>query len=105
MRQPPTLSPNRTVAYAREGVEDVWAEAQSIRRRNLNSEPNGRVRTGNYVGAGVPKRDLKPGEEANAVQADAIRYPLRTWMQASERAKTTCGASRRWGYAASSWRT
>jgi hypothetical protein len=96
----------RLLAYGREGAADVWAEAQSIRRRNLNSEPHASARTGEYVGARVPERDVEPGgEEASAIQTDATRHPLRSWMQASGRTKTTFGSSRTPEYAASSRRT
>jgi hypothetical protein len=95
----------RLLAYAREGAEDIWAEAQSIRRGTPNSEPHKSVGTDAYVGAGVSERGAEPGKEASAIQVDATHHPLTTWMHTSGRARTTFGASRTPGYAASSRRT
>jgi hypothetical protein len=52
-----------------------------------------------------PDRSAKSGGEAYALRVDATRYPLRSWVGVSGRARTTFGASRTPGYAASARRT
>jgi hypothetical protein len=55
-------------------------------------------------GAG-PDWSTEFGEEEGATQDDSVRYPLSSWAGVSGRARTTFGASRTPGYAASGRRT
>jgi hypothetical protein len=52
-----------------------------------------------------PDRSAESSGEADSIQVDATRYPLRSWVGVSGRARTTFGASRTPGYAASARRT
>src|SRR5215210_93973 len=52
-----------------------------------------------------PDRSAESGGEEDATQDDAVRYPLNSWVGVSGRARTTFGASRTPGYAASARRT
>ena len=51
-----------------------------------------------------PERSVESGGDAGDIQVDATRYPMRNWGQVSGRARTTFGASRTPGYAASTRR-
>jgi hypothetical protein len=55
-------------------------------------------------GAGLDRNAGSSGQ-AGAIQIDARHYPVRSWEQVSGRARTTFGASRTPGYAASARRT
>src|SRR5215211_5588515 len=52
-----------------------------------------------------PDRSTESGGVADALQVDHTRYPLRSWIGGSGKARTTFGASRTPGYAASARRT
>jgi hypothetical protein len=52
-----------------------------------------------------PDRSAESGGEEGATQDEAVRYPLSSWAGVSGRARTTFGASRTPGYAASGRRT
>jgi len=93
----------KTAAYAREGAADMWAEAQSIRRRNASAKPHEGAKPSPAKGA-VPERNAEATVE-EVLEGEATRYPPRTWMQTPGSARTTFGASRTPGYAASSRRT
>ena len=51
------------------------------------------------------ERSAESGRKEGATQADAVSHPLGSWVQVSGRARTTFGASRTPGYAASARRT
>jgi len=52
-----------------------------------------------------PDRSTKSGGEVGAIRVDAAHYPPRSWEVVSGKARTTFGASRTPGYAASARRT
>jgi hypothetical protein len=53
----------------------------------------------------APDRSAESGGEEDTTQDDAVRYPLSSWVGVTGRARTTFGASRTPGYAASARRT
>jgi hypothetical protein len=53
----------------------------------------------------APDRSADSGGEEGTTQDEAVRYPLSSWAGVSGRARTTFGASRTPGYAASTRRT
>jgi hypothetical protein len=52
-----------------------------------------------------PDQTTDSSGEAGTIQIDARRYPVKSWERVSGRARTTFGASRTPGYAASARRT
>jgi hypothetical protein len=74
---------NSMFAFPREGMQTVGRAAQE---------------------AG-PDQSTESGGEADALRVEPTRYPLRSWVGVSGRARTTFGASRTPGYAASARRT
>src|SRR5215211_4101833 len=63
------------------------------------------AKTAAYARKGaVPERNAEATVE-EVLEGEATRYPPRTWMQTPGSARTTFGASRTPGYAASSRRT
>jgi hypothetical protein len=65
----------------------------------------GRQSTGVVAQGAGSDRSAESSGEAGAIQIDARRNPVRSWERVSGRARTTFGASRTPGYAASARRT
>ena len=73
---------------------------------SMFASPRGDPQTAGRVAREAgPDRSTESGGEADALRADPTRYPLRSWVGVSGRARTTFGASRTPGYAASARRT
>jgi hypothetical protein len=92
-----------------EASQQLTQESVNVYMEFLNSvfafPQQGEQTAGRATREAGPARSTESGGEEEATQDDSVRYPLSGWAGVSGRARTTFGASRTPGYAASARRT
>jgi hypothetical protein len=89
----------RVAAFAREEAEDMWAEAQDMRRHNggesgVAAEREAETANVTATAQAVPQgqesdseRNVEPKGQTRDVRSDAVSHPLSSWMRSSGRPK------------------
>jgi len=84
-------------AFAREEAEDMWAEAQDMRRPNggesgVAAEREAETAKVTATAQAVPQaqeseRNKEPEGQTEDIRTDAVSHPLSSWMRSSGRPK------------------
>jgi hypothetical protein len=84
----------RAIASGREGAEELWADAQSIKRRGATTEPDGSARTGLAQQTDVGRERSAQADVENAVRTAATPAARpREWPRTYGRTTTSFGRS------------